>query len=236
VFQDVRGKYGSEGDYVMTRPVRGPLNNTPVDHSTDAYDTIDWLVKNVKESNGKVGMVGSPTKAYGADGAGRAAPGPEGRGADEPHGRRLARRRLVPQRRLPQHQPRLHRRPELGRAAGEHIVTGAYDDYDAFLRAGSTGDFAHLYGVDQLNFTKKIFEHPAYDSYWQEQALDRILAKKPLTVPTMTVVGRWDQEDIYGAYATCGGGAEGQGQPLNSLVVGPWRHSGVNYEGSRWAR
>src|SRR5438046_3925728 len=54
VFQDVRGKYGSEGDYVMTRPLRGPLNSSPVDHSTDAYDTIDWLVKNVPESNGKV--------------------------------------------------------------------------------------------------------------------------------------------------------------------------------------
>src|SRR5205807_3898615 len=59
VFQDVRGKYGSEGDYVMTRPLRGPLNTSKVDHSTDAYDTIDWLVKNVAETNGKVGMIGS---------------------------------------------------------------------------------------------------------------------------------------------------------------------------------
>src|ERR1017187_9551155 len=59
VFQDVRGKYGSEGDYLMTRPVRGPLNPTGVDHSTDAYDTIDWLVKNTPESNGRVGMIGS---------------------------------------------------------------------------------------------------------------------------------------------------------------------------------
>ena len=58
VFQDVRGKYGSEGDYVMTRPVRGPLNSTQVDHVTDAYDTIDWLVKNISESNGRVGMIG----------------------------------------------------------------------------------------------------------------------------------------------------------------------------------
>src|SRR6267142_3502604 len=49
VFQDVRGKYGSEGEYVMTRPLRGPLNASAVDHSTDAYDTIDWLVKNVAE-------------------------------------------------------------------------------------------------------------------------------------------------------------------------------------------
>jgi len=58
VIQDVRGKYGSEGDYVMTRPLHGPLNPTPVDHSTDTYDTIDWLVKNIPESNGKVGILG----------------------------------------------------------------------------------------------------------------------------------------------------------------------------------
>src|ERR1700720_127521 len=56
--QDVRGKYGSEGDYVMTRPLHGPLNPTPVDHATDTYDTIDWLVKNVPETNGKVGVLG----------------------------------------------------------------------------------------------------------------------------------------------------------------------------------
>jgi predicted acyl esterase len=58
VIQDVRGKYGSEGDYVMTRPLRGPLNPTDVDHSTDTYDTIDWLVKNTPESNGRVGILG----------------------------------------------------------------------------------------------------------------------------------------------------------------------------------
>src|SRR5207244_13150551 len=62
VFQDVRGKYGSEGDYLMTRPLRGPLNSTATDESTDAYDTIDWLVENVPESTGKVGMLG---RSYG---------------------------------------------------------------------------------------------------------------------------------------------------------------------------
>src|SRR5271170_8509568 len=64
VFQDVRGKYGSEGDYVMTRPLKGPLNSSKVDHSTDAYDTIDWLVKNVPESNGRVGMLGSSYEGF----------------------------------------------------------------------------------------------------------------------------------------------------------------------------
>ena len=59
VYQDVRGKYGSEGSYVMNRPLRGPLNNSTTDHSTDTYDTIDWLVKNVPESNGRVGIIGT---------------------------------------------------------------------------------------------------------------------------------------------------------------------------------
>jgi len=234
VFQDVRGKYGSEGDYVMTRPVRGPLNNTPVDHSTDAYDTIDWLVKNVKESNGKVGMVGSSYEGFTVLMA-----------LVEPHPALKAAVPMSPMVDGWRGDDWFHngafRNPNLAyiagqnsaRGKGEEIVTGTYDDYDAFLRAGSTADFAHIYGIDQLNFTKKLFEHPAYDSYWQEQALDRILAKKPLTVPTMTVVGRWDQEDIYGAYATYAAvEPKDKTNKLNSLVVGPWRHSGVNYEGS----
>src|SRR6266550_6340792 len=58
VVQDVRGKHGSEGDYVMNRPLHGPQNPTAVDHATDTYDTIDWLVKNVPESNGRVGIIG----------------------------------------------------------------------------------------------------------------------------------------------------------------------------------
>src|SRR5436190_5924410 len=58
VVQDIRGKYGSEGDYVMNRPLQGPLNPTKVDHATDTYDTIDWLVKNIPETNGRVGILG----------------------------------------------------------------------------------------------------------------------------------------------------------------------------------
>src|SRR5271169_2525156 len=63
-FEDVRGKYGSEGDYVMTRPLQGPLNPTKVDHATDAYDTIDWLVKHVPECNGRVGTIGGSYEGY----------------------------------------------------------------------------------------------------------------------------------------------------------------------------
>ena len=64
VFQDIRGKYGSEGDYVMTRPPIGPLNPSKTDETTDAYDTVEWLAKNVKQSNGRVGMLGSSYEGF----------------------------------------------------------------------------------------------------------------------------------------------------------------------------
>ena len=90
VVQDVRGKYGSEGDYVMTRPLHGPLNPTPVDHSTDTYDTIDWLVKNVPESNGKVGILGISYDGFlPLMALVNPHPGSQSRRTDESHGRRL---------------------------------------------------------------------------------------------------------------------------------------------------
>jgi putative CocE/NonD family hydrolase len=234
VFQDVRGKYGSEGEYVMTRPIRGPLNATATDHATDAWDTIDWLVKNLKQSNGKVGMVGSSYEGFTvlmalADPhpALRAAvpmsPMVDGwRGDDWFHNGAFRQNNLD------------YVSGQTGdRGEGARLASGIYDDYEAYLRAGSAGDYARQFGVDQLPFTKKLFEHPAYDSYWQEQALDRILGKRPLKVPAMTVVGRWDQEDIYGAYASYAAMEKLDRQNnMNHLVVGPWRHSGVNYDGS----
>ncbi|WP_426116585.1 CocE/NonD family hydrolase [Massilia sp. PWRC2] len=234
VFQDVRGKYGSEGDYVMTRPLRGPLNDSAVDHATDAWDTIDWLVKNLPQSNGKVGMVGSSYEGFtvlmaladphpALKAAVPMSPMVDGwRGDDWFHNGAFRTNNLD------------YIGGQTGaRGEGAHLASGIYDDYEAQLRAGSVADLAKLSGVDQLMFTKKIFAHPAYDSYWQQQALDRVLAKRPLTVPTMTVVGRWDQEDIYGAYATYAAMEQlDKTNTMNFLVVGPWRHSGVNYKGA----
>ncbi|MGV7207372.1 CocE/NonD family hydrolase [Oxalobacteraceae bacterium A2-2] len=234
VFQDVRGKYGSEGDYVMTRPIRGPLNDTRTDHATDAWDTIDWLVKNVPESNGKVGMIGSSYEGFTVLMA-LADPHPalkvavpmspmvDGwRGDDWFHNGAF---------RAPNLQYIAGQTSVKG--AGDALPTGVYDDYEGFLRAGSIASYAARFGLDQLNFTRKLFEHPAYDSYWQQQALDKILAARPLKVPTMYVVGQWDQEDIYGAYATYAAvEPQDRNNDRNYLVVGPWRHSGVNYDGA----
>jgi hypothetical protein len=106
--------------------------------------------------------------------------------------------------------------------SGQSLPTGVYDDYEGVLRAGSTADYARQFGLDKLNFTRKLFEHPAYDSYWQQQAVDKILAQRPLKVPTMTVVGYWDQEDIYGAYAVYAAlEAKDTDNRRNFLVVGP---------------
>ena len=232
VYQDVRGKYGSEGAYVMTRPVRGPLNQTGIDHSTDAYDSIDWLVKNVPESNGKVGMLGSSYDGFtvlmaladphpALKAAVPMSPMVDGwRGDDWFHNGAFRNPMLL-----------YFASQTTARGNGDDVSTGVYDDYDGYLRAGSAGDLAKQLGVDTLPYTRKVFEHPAYDSYWQEQAVDRILAKRPLKVPTMYVVGRWDQEDIYGAYAAYAA-TEGKDKnnDMNYLVVGPWRHSQVNYE------
>lgn len=234
VFQDIRGKYGSEGDYVMTRPLGGPLNASKIDHATDAWDTIDWLVKNLPESNGKVGMIGSSYEGFTVLMA-LADPHPalkvavpmspmvDGwRGDDWFHNGAF---------RVPSLSYVARQTGARGRSDG--LATGYYDDYDSVLQAGSTGDYARKFGLDQLTYTKKLFEHPAYDSYWQGQALDRILAKRPLKVPTMYVVGQWDQEDIYGAYATYAAlEPQDKANNMNYLAVGPWRHSGVNYEGS----
>ena len=117
------------------------------------------------------------------------------------------------------------------RGEGDKIVRGEYDDYEAFSRAGSAGDFARQHGLDQLPWNEKIMEHPSYDAFWQGQALDRLVAQRPTAVPTMWLQGLWDQEDMWGAIH-CYLALKKAGQvDHNYLVMGPWRHSQVNAEG-----
>jgi hypothetical protein len=111
--------------------------------------------------------------------------------------------------------------------------TSHWDDYDVFLRAGSTGELARQHGMDQLGFWRKIVEHPAYDSFWQQQAMDRILAEQPLQVPTLLVHSLYDAEDIYGAQAVWKAlkAKDASGQQL-FLAMGPWCHGGEIGDGS----
>jgi len=234
VFQDVRGKYGSEGDYSMTRPLRGPLNDTPVDHSTDAYDTIDWLVKNVPESNGKVGMLGSSYEGFtvvmalvhphpALKVAAPMSPMVDGwMGDDWFHFGAFRQTNFD-----------YFTGQTTARGAGATVPRAGYDDYENFRRAGSAGDFAKAAGLDALPWWRKVADHPAYDDFWRDQALDSVMAAQPLTVPTMWIQGLWDQEDMWGAiHCYLAVEPKDSRNDLNYLVMGPWRHSGVNYEGS----
>ncbi len=232
VYQDVRGKYGSEGDYIMTKPVRGPLNSSSTDHVTDAYDTIDWLVKNVPESNGRVGMIGSSYEGFTVVMA-LLAPHPalkvavpESPMVDGWMGDDWFHYGAFRQVNLDYFAEQTTKRGE-----GSEIVRSDYDDYEAFRRAGSAGAFARLHGLDQLSGSQKLMEHPSYDQFWQGQALDRLVAQHPASIPTMWLQGLWDQEDMWGAIH-CYLELKKAGHAANNyLVMGPWRHSQVNGEG-----
>jgi uncharacterized protein len=234
VFQDIRGKYGSEGDYIMTRPLRGPLNDTRTDESTDAYDTIDWLVKNVPESNGKVGMLGSSYEGFTVVMAlvnphpALKVAAPESPMVDGWMGDDWFHYGAFRQVNMD-----YFTEQTTARGAGKSIVRGAYDDYDNFLRSGSAGDFGKAAGLDQLPWWRKMTEHPAYDAFWRDQALDKTMAEQPLKVPVMWEQGLWDQEDMWGAiHSYFAVEPKDRNNDMNFLVMGPWRHSGVNYDGT----
>ena len=233
VFQDVRGKYGSEGNYLMTPPPLGPLNRSGADDTTDAYDTIDWLVKNVPESNGKVGMLGSSYEGFTVVMAlihphpALKVAAPESPMVDGWMGDDWFHYGAFRQVNLD-----YFTEQTVARGKGEGIPREAYDDYTNFLRKGSAGDFARAGGLEQLPFWRKVEEHPAYDAFWQGQALDKIMAKVPLTVPTMWIQGLWDQEDMWGAIHSYEAvEPKDTNNDKNYLVMGPWRHSQVNYDG-----
>jgi hypothetical protein len=226
VVQDVRGKYGSEGDYVMNRPLRGPQNPTAVDHSTDTYDTIDWLVKNVPEGNGRVGILGisydgflplmalvNPHPALKA--AVPMNPMVDGWIGDDWFHNGAFRQQMMP-----------YIYNQAGTRSGDAVWWSShFDQYDMYLQAGSAGELGRSRGLEQVGFWRKLLEHPAYDAFWRDQAVDKILAAQPLAVPVMLVHGLWDQEDIYGAVAVYKAlEPKDTANDKVFLVMGPWYH------------
>jgi putative CocE/NonD family hydrolase len=234
VVQDIRGKYGSEGEYVMNRPLQGSLNPTKVDHATDTYDTIDWLVKNIPETNGRVGVLGISYDGFLPLMA-----------LINPH---PALKVSVPMNPMVDgwmgddwfhygafRQQGMSYIYDQEATRGNEIKwwTSHFDDYDMFMEAGSAGELGRRRGLEQVGFWRKILEHPNYDSYWQEQAVDKILAKQPLKVPVMLVHSLWDQEDIYGDIAVY---KAIEPKDTNNdkvfLVLGPWHHGQMIRDGS----
>ena len=225
--QDVRGKYDSEGDYVLNRPLRGPLNPTSVDHSTDAFDTIDWLVRKLAESNGRVGTIGTSYNGFTAL-----------MSLVDPHPALKASVPINPMVDVWKGDDWFHNgafRQQMasfvyGQTAARHSDENWFpsgrDDYNNFLRHGSASAYGRAMGMDRLPFWRRLMQHPDYDAHWQAQALDRILGARGLGVPALFVGSLWDQEDIYGAPAVF---AATKASPNAHLVLGPWYHGQMNY-------
>src|SRR5262245_52879109 len=234
VVQDVRGKHGSEGDYVMNRPLRGPLNPTPVDHATDTWDTIDWLVKNVPESNGRVGILGISYDGFLPLMA-----------LVDPH---PALKVAVPMNPMVDgwigddwfHYGAFRQinvnwiYDQVATRKGEaKWWTSHHDQYDMYMQAGSAGELGRRRGMEQLGFWKKLVDHPTYDAFWRDQAVDKLLAKQPLKTPVMLVHSLWDQEDIYGAPAVYKAiEPKDTDNDKVYLVIGPWHHGQMIGDGS----
>jgi uncharacterized protein len=232
VIQDIRGKYGSEGDYIMNRPIHGPQNPTPVDEATDTYDSIDWLIRNIPETNGKVGILGIsydgflPLMALVNPHPALKVSVPMNPMVDGWMGDDWFHNGAFREQNIPYIYEQEGTRDN---NAKFKWWSAHFDDYDEYLSAVSAGQLGRLHGMEQLGFWNKIVAHPSYDAFWSDQAMDKVLAdnfkREGIKVPILLVHSLWDQEDIYGAPAVYRAI-----KPLDRsndkvfMVMGPWHH------------
>ena len=234
VYQDVRGRYDSEGDYVMTLPLRGELNRWKVDQATDTYDTIEWLVKNVARNNGRVGITGVSYPGW-LTLMGIVDPHPALKAAvpmypmvdgwigdDFYHNGALRQTMFEWIYNMAAHKESKYTPP-----------FGYRDMYEAFLTAGSADALARRYNADRLITWRKIVDNPSYNAFWRGQAVQELLKAKPLQMPVLVVHGLFDQEDNYGGiavYRTLE--AKDTANDKVHLAVGPWNHGQSQNEAS----
>ncbi|MGC1615982.1 MAG: CocE/NonD family hydrolase [Candidatus Acidiferrum sp.] len=225
VFQDIRGRYGSEGAFVMQRPVRDPKDPKAIDEGTDTYDTIDWLVKNVPHNNGRAGLVGisyggwltvmgmlDPHPALKAVSE-QASPADMFLGDDFHHNGAF--------------------RLSYGFEYSTMMETGKtnfafqfdlFDTYEWYLRLGALSNANKKYIHGTLPTWNNFVAHPNYDAFWKQEAMPYILTKPK--VPNLNVAGWWDQEDSYGPMKIYELLEKKDPNHLNYLVAGPWNHGG----------
>ena len=227
VFQDIRGRYKSQGTFVMQRPPR-PVDSPSqaIDESTDTHDSIEWLLKNVPRNNGRVGMLGVSydgwTAAMGMLGAHPAlkAVSPQASPADMWMGDDFHHNGAF----------RLSYGFEyayLTEASKENsdFAFDKYDTYEWYLNLGPLSNVqAKVLGAKTLPTWTDFSEHPNYDAFWQRQAMKPYLTR--VTTPTLNVGGWWDQEDFYGPLTIYRELEKHDQANRNFLVVGPWRHGG----------
>jgi uncharacterized protein len=225
VFQDIRGKFGSEGTFVMQRPARQAGDTKSIDEGTDTYDSIEWLLKNVRNHNGRVGMLGVSYDGWTTI-----------MGAIEPHPALDAV--------SPQASPAdmwlgddFHHNGAFRLSYGfeyaammesgknvQPFVFDRYDTFDWYLSLGSLANVNAKYLHGKIPTWNDYVSHPDYDEFWKRQTM--IPHLKGVKVPTLNVAGWWDQEDFYGPMRIYDALERHDTQRLNYLVVGPWRHGG----------
>jgi len=226
-FQDIRGKFKSEGQFVMQRPPRGPLNSTPIDEGTDTYDTIDWMIKNVSHNNGRVGMFGTSYPGWLVVMA-----------VIDPHPALKAVTELATPADMFLGDDFHHNgafRLSYGFEYAYELETSnvltnfkfdRYDTYQWYLKLGALSNADAKYFHGKLPTWNNFVSHPNYDQFWQQNALVNQLKK--ITVPIMHVAGWWDQEDFYGPVKAYEVLEKTDTNHLNYLVAGPWNHGGWN--------
>jgi uncharacterized protein len=233
VFQDIRGRYKSEGKFVMQRPPRDKNDPKAIDESTDAYDTIEWLLKNIPNNNGRVGIFGVSYDGWLAAMA-----------MLDPHPALKAV--------SPQASPAdmflgddFHHNGAFRLSYGfeyaammetSNINTNfsfdQYDTYEWYLDLGPLSNVNAKYLLGKIPTWNDFVAHPNYDAFWQKQAMAPYLTH--VTVPTLNVAGWWDQEDFYGPVKIYTTLEKQDAKAMNYLVVGPWNHGGWNRgEGSK---
>ena len=238
VVQDIRGRFKSEGTFVMLRQPRDAKDAKAIDESTDTYDTIEWLLKNVPGNNGRVGIAGT---SYGAWLAvmgmldphpalkavvEQASPADMWIGDDFHHNGAF---------RLSYGLEYAYRMESSKEVTSPAALIDRYDTYDWYLNLGP------LQNVNAKHFQKKLptwndfVNHPDYDAFWKRQAFAPWL--KRVTVPTLNVAGWWDQEDFYGPLKIYELLEKHDKDRNNFLVVGPWNHGGWSRgEGNKLGR
>ncbi|MES2306333.1 MAG: CocE/NonD family hydrolase [Gemmatimonadota bacterium] len=225
VTEDIRGRFGSEGTFVTSRPMADPRDPRGVDESTDAWDTIDWLIKQLPANSGKVGVLGVSYRGWLAGLAGvhphpaLKAISPQAPSADTWLGDDFF------------HQGAFRQTQGVIYSAYIEGTNGLaipdYDQFQFYLRQATLSNIGKTAGVAELPSWVGFRSHPAYDAYWQARAMQRVLTSSE--VPTLFVGGVWDEEDILGAsigYRTL---EAHDAKGLNRLVLGPWSHGA-------WAR
>jgi hypothetical protein len=235
VFQDIRGRFGSEGEFLMYRAPRGEFNRTQTDESTDAWDTVDWLVKNVEGHNGRAGIWGTSYPGWLALAA-----------LAEPHPALAAAVPFNPVVDLWKSDDWFH--------WGAFRALYAFD-FNYMMQTDPKGFSAYPYGMRDLyawmlprgsaaaglgavmdarhEMWNRIVANPSYGPYWKAVAADRWFERAPRRVPTLHVHGLFDQEDIYGAPAAYAAlERHDAGNDANFLAIGPWYHGQHFAEGS----